>query len=45
MGQQRVLARGTRSWVKRAVKGIAAPWVVGVEVESKKKKKRRYEDD
>jgi len=31
--------------VKRAVKGIAAPWVAGVEVESKKKKKRRYKDD
>ena len=25
--------------MKRAVKGIAAPWVAGIEVESKKKKK------
>ena len=25
--------------MKRAVKGIAAPWVVGVEIESRKKKK------
>ena len=39
MGQQRLLAHRTRSWVKRAVKGIAALWVTGVEVESKKKKK------
>ena len=39
MGQQRLLAHRTRSWVKRAAKGIAAPWVTGVEVESRKKKK------
>jgi len=26
--------------VKRTVKGIAAPWIAGVEVESKKKKKK-----
>jgi hypothetical protein len=26
--------------VTRAVKGIAAPWITGVEVESKKKKKK-----
>ena len=31
-------AHRTRSWVKRAVKGIAVPRVAGVEVESKKKK-------
>ena len=37
--QQRVPAHRTRSWVKRAVKGIAAPWVAGVEIESRKKKK------
>ena len=34
-----MLAHRTRSWVKRAVKAIAAPWVVAVEVESRKKKK------
>ena len=39
MGQQKLLAHRTRSWVKRAVKGIAAPWVAGVEIESRKKKK------
>ena len=39
MGQQKVLAHRTCSWVKRAVKGIAAPWVTGVEVEMKKRKK------
>ena len=39
MGQQRLLAHRTRSWVKRAAKGIAAPWVTGVEVESRKKQK------
>jgi hypothetical protein len=31
--------------VKRAIKGIAASWIAGVEIESRKKKKRRYEDD
>jgi hypothetical protein len=31
--------------VKRAIEGIAAPWVTGVEVESRKKKKRKYESD
>ena len=37
---QRVLVtHRTRSWVKRAVKGIAAPRVLGVETESRKKKK------
>ena len=40
-----MLAHRTHSWVKGAVKGIAAPWVTGVEVESRKKKKRKYEDD
>ena len=35
-----MLAHRTRSWVKRAVKGIAAPWVTGVEVESRKKNKK-----
>ena len=45
MGQQRVLAHRTLSWVKRAVKGIVAPWVARVEIESRKKKKRRHEDD
>ena len=35
-----MLAHITRSWVKRAVEGIAAPWVTGVEVESRKKKKK-----
>ena len=35
-----MLARRTRSWMKRAAKGIAAPWVAAVEVESKKKKKK-----
>ena len=39
LGQQRVLAHRTCSWVKRDVKGIAAPWVAGVEIESRKKKK------
>ena len=39
MGQQKVLAHRTRSWVKRAVKGIVAPRVLGVETESRKKKK------
>ena len=34
-----LVAHRTRSWVKRAVKGIAAPWVAGVDVESRKKKK------
>ena len=34
-----MLAHITRSWVKRDVKGIAALWVAGVEVESRKKKK------
>ena len=38
IGQRETLAHRTRSWVKRAVKEIAAPWVAGVEVESKKKK-------
>ena len=33
-----MLAHRTHSWVKRAIKGIAVPWVAGVEVESKKKK-------
>ena len=37
--QERLLAHITRSWVKRAVKEIAAPWVAGFEVESRKKKK------
>ena len=36
MGQQRVLAHRTCSWVKRAVKWIAAPRITGVEVESRK---------
>ena len=39
MVQERLLAHITRSWVKRAVKEIAAPWVAGFEVESRKKKK------
>ena len=39
MGQRETLAHRTRSWVKRAVKGIATPWITGVEVEVKKKKK------
>ena len=34
-----MLAHRTRSSVKRAVKGIATPWVAGVEIESRKKKK------
>jgi hypothetical protein len=29
--------------VKRTIEGIAASWITGVEIESKKKK--RYEDD
>ena len=41
MGQRDVLAHKTRSWVKRAIEGIAAPWIAGVEVEVKKKKKIR----
>jgi hypothetical protein len=36
-----MMAHITRSWVKRAVEGIAALWITGVEVESKKKKKIR----
>ena len=39
MGQQEMLAHRTRSWVKRAVEGIAAPWIMGVEVEVMKNKK------
>ena len=39
IGQRETLAHRTRSWVKRAVEGIAAPWITGVEVEVKKKKK------
>ena len=41
LGQQRVLAHRTCSWVKRDVKGISAPWVAGVEIESRKKEKRK----
>ena len=33
------MAHRTRSWVKSVVKGIAASWVAGVEIESRKKKK------
>ena len=39
MGQHETLAHRTRSWVKRAVEGIAAPWIARVEIEGKKKKK------
>jgi hypothetical protein len=39
----RMMASRTRPWGQRAVKRIAAPWVAGVEVEIKKKK--RYEDE
>ena len=39
MGQRETLAHRTRSWVKRAVEGIAAPWIARVEIEGKKKKK------
>ena len=45
MGSMRMMASKTHSGGKRAVKRLAAPWVVGVKVEEKKKKKRRYEDD
>ena len=39
MGQWKTLAHRTCSWVKRVVEGIAAPWITGAEIESKKKKK------
>ena len=41
MGQRVLVVHGTSSWVKRAVEGIAAPWITGVEVEVKKKKDTR----
>ena len=44
-GSMRMMASRTRPWGKRAVNRLAAPWVAGVKVEGKKKKKRRYEDD
>jgi len=39
MGQRETLAHRTRSWVKRVVEGITAPWITGVELEVKKKKR------
>ena len=39
IGQRETLAHRTRSWVKRAVKGISSLWIAGVEVEVKKKEK------
>jgi hypothetical protein len=38
-----MLAHRTRSWAKRAVEGIAAPWIAGFEI--KEKKMKRSEDD
>ena len=34
-----MVAHRTRCWVQRADKGTAAPWIAGVKVEGKKKKK------
>jgi len=34
-------AHRTRFWVQRADEGIAAPWVAGFEIESRKNKKIR----
>ena len=39
MDQWEMLAHRTRSWVKRAVEGIATPWIARVEIEVKKKEK------
>ena len=39
MDSMRMMASRTRPWGQRAVKRIAAPWVAGVEVESRKIKK------
>ena len=39
MDSMRMMASRTRPWGQRAVKRMAAPWVVGVKVERKKKKK------
>ena len=39
MGQWVMLAHRTRSWVKRAVEGIASPWVGGVKIEEKENEK------
>ena len=41
MDSMRMMASRTRPGGKRAVKRLAAPWVAGVEVEIKKKKKIR----
>ena len=39
MDSKRMMASRTRPGGKRAVERIAAPWVVGVEIEGKKRKK------
>ena len=36
-----LVAHKTRSWVKRAVEGLAASWVAGFEIEEKKIEKIR----
>jgi hypothetical protein len=43
LDQKNGLAQNIRSWAQRAVEWMAAPWIEGLEIESKKIKKIQEE--